>query len=76
MPKKKAPRLGKQLNVRVPEPMYERVEKCAIRLGIDSSDLIRMMLVERLSDYEERAAKAEQATAAATQPMQHPPQKS
>lgn len=56
MPKKKSGRLSKQLNVRVSEAIYDRVDAVAFKLGIDPSDLVRMILAERLPEYETRTA--------------------
>lgn len=57
MPKKKTAKLDKQLNVRVSDGIYLRVEQTANQLGIDPSDLVRMLLAENLPVYEERARK-------------------
>lgn len=62
MPKKKTAKLGKQLNVRVSDLVYERVEKTANQLGIDPSDLVRMILAESLPEYEERGRKTAEPT--------------
>jgi hypothetical protein len=57
VPRKK---LGKtrQLNVRVPTDLADRLEKTAEMLATDASHLLRLMLVEKLPEYEERARRA------------------
>lgn len=57
MPKKKGQRLEKQLAVRCSSDLYERIEQTANKLGIDPSDLVRMVLTESLPAYEDRADK-------------------
>lgn len=44
----------KQVAVRMPDPLIGRVEDTALGLGLDSSSLIRMVLVENLPRYERR----------------------
>ena len=58
MPKKRSVKLEKQLNVRVTAAMYDRVETVSNQLSIDPSDLVRIILAEQMSVYEDRAAKA------------------
>lgn len=57
MPKKKSGKLDKQLNVRVATGTYERIEHVADKLGIDPSDLVRMILNENLPTYEDRVSR-------------------
>lgn len=57
MPKKKSAKLDRQLNVRVSATIYESVEEVANALGIDGSDLVRMVLAEKLPEYAERASR-------------------
>jgi hypothetical protein len=45
------------LNVRVPEQLMGRMDRAAALLGTDRSHLLRMMLVEFLPAYEERAQR-------------------
>jgi hypothetical protein len=56
--KKRKPGATKQLNVRVPADLAERLEDTAEALGTDLSSLIRMVLVEHLGEYEERVRRA------------------
>ena len=57
--KKKSGRADKtdQINVRVSAGIKARVENAADGLGLKPSDLVRMMLVEYLHVYEDRARK-------------------
>jgi len=48
----------RQLNVRVPVDLADRLEHAAEMLATDVSHLLRMMLVEKLPEYEERGRKA------------------
>lgn len=52
------PVLTKQLNVRVPSDLYDRLEEAAVMLATDSSHLLRMMIAEKLPEYEERGRRA------------------
>jgi hypothetical protein len=55
---KKKPGKTKQINVRVPLDLAERLDKAAEMLATDASHLLRMMLVEQLPQYEERGRRA------------------
>jgi hypothetical protein len=55
---KKKPGKTKQLNVRVPQDLADRLEKAADMLATDPSHLLRLMIVEKLPEYEERGRKA------------------
>jgi hypothetical protein len=46
-------------NVRMPRALVERLGSVAKRLGVGSSALLRMILVETLPAYERRARVAE-----------------
>jgi hypothetical protein len=54
----KPPPLTRQVNVRFPEDIAERLEDAAAMLGVDSSNLLRMIVIENLPIYEERGRKA------------------
>ena len=41
-----------RLNVRVPMPLYVRINKIADRLGVDASDVVRMGLNQVLPKFE------------------------
>lgn len=49
---------GKQVNFRAPDDLAVRLEDVAEGLGLDLSNLVRMVLYENLAAYEERAAQA------------------
>ena len=55
---KKKPDKTKQLNVRVPMDLADRLEKAADMLATDASHLLRLMIVEKLPEYEERGRRA------------------
>lgn len=57
MPKKKIGKLAKQINVRVPADMYERVTAVAMAMGVDASGLTRIMYTKYLVEFEEEAEK-------------------
>jgi hypothetical protein len=58
-PKKDAtPPAMKQMNIRVPMALFDRLEKAAELLASDPSHLVRLILVEKLPEYEERARRA------------------
>jgi len=59
---KKKPQTGKgasqfshQMNIRIPDDLYGRIEKTAAALGLDETNLVRMILNENLASYEHRA---------------------
>ncbi len=60
MPKKRtqAAPASRQMAVRMPEPLAQRIETAAGHLGTDSSHLIRMVVAEHLGEYEQRAERA------------------
>lgn len=47
----------KQIAFRAPVDLVERVDKVSKQLGLDTSNFMRMLLVEQLSEYERRARK-------------------
>jgi hypothetical protein len=47
-----------QVNVRIPMSFVARLENAAEKLGIDRSNLLRIMIAEKLPEYEERARRA------------------
>ena len=53
----------RQINVRVPEDLADRLDAAADLLATDASHLLRLMLVECLPAYEERGRKAREAAA-------------
>jgi hypothetical protein len=57
MPKKRGQKLDKQLTVRVSSDLYDRIDETSNKLGIDPSDLVRMLLTENMPGYEDRADK-------------------
>jgi predicted DNA-binding protein len=46
---------GKQVNFRASDDLYARLEETADALGLDLSNLVRMVLNEHLAEYEGRA---------------------
>ena len=54
MRKKKQVKLTKQLNVRVSERTYQRVEALAFRQDIDPSDVVCIILAEHIDEHEKR----------------------
>ena len=54
MRKKRGVKLTKQLNVRVSESIYTRVDRIAFKLDVDPSDVVRMLLAEHLEEHEQR----------------------
>jgi hypothetical protein len=57
--KKKARSGSRQLAFRVPNELADRVEAVAARLGLDTSNFLRMMLLEQVGSYERRADRIE-----------------
>ncbi len=53
-----SPSDGKAINFRAPKRLAERLEHVADALGLDVSNLIRMVLSENLAEYEQRAEEA------------------
>lgn len=51
------PSEGKQINFRAPNDLSERLDAVASGLGLDVSNLVRMVLYENLDQYEERVAR-------------------
>jgi predicted DNA-binding protein len=50
---------GKQINFRASLPLAERLDRTASRLGLDVSNLVRMILIKHLPDYEAEADEIE-----------------
>jgi hypothetical protein len=50
---------SRQLAFRVPEALAQRVERVAERLGLDTSNFLRMLLLEQVGVYERRADRIE-----------------
>jgi predicted DNA-binding protein len=50
--------MTKQLNVRVPLDLAQRLDEAAKMLATDGSHLLRMMIAEKLPEYERRARVA------------------
>jgi predicted DNA-binding protein len=48
----------RQINVRMPTDLADRLDKAAEMLATDSSHLLRMILVEKLPEYEDRGRRA------------------
>ncbi len=42
------------MNFRAPMPLYERLENVSVALGLDVSNLVRMIILENLHAYERR----------------------
>ena len=60
MSKKKtgaAPHATQQMNIRVAGAIYKRIEKTAETLGLDPTNFVRMLIMENLAAYEERAER-------------------
>jgi predicted DNA-binding protein len=53
------PPIGKQINVRVPPDLSERLDRVSVALALDVSAFIRMVLAENLAVYERRAEQIE-----------------
>jgi hypothetical protein len=49
----------RQLAYRVPADLAERVERVAVRLGLDTSNFLRMLTLEKIGEYERRADRIE-----------------
>ncbi len=62
--KKKPEGKTKQLNVRVPIDLADRLEDAARLLATDASHLLRLILVENLPAYEDRGRKARRSDSA------------
>jgi hypothetical protein len=60
---KDAGRRGKQVNFRASDELFARLERVSDSLGLDLSNFVRMVLMENLPSYEERAAAIRRATA-------------
>src|SRR5262245_52656024 len=56
--KKKPGSKTRQINVRVPVDLADRLDAAAAMLATDASHLLRMILVEKLPEYEERGRRA------------------
>ena len=57
MAKKKSGKT-RQINVRMPMDLADRLDKAAEMLATDPSHLLRMILVEKLPEYEDRGRRA------------------
>jgi hypothetical protein len=57
-PRKRLAGKSRQLNVRFPVDLIDRLDKAAAMLATDTSNLLRMIVVESLPGYEERARRA------------------
>jgi hypothetical protein len=55
---KKKPVKTRQINVRVPVDLADRLDRAAAMLATDASHLLRMVLVEKLPEYEQRGRRA------------------
>jgi hypothetical protein len=55
---KKKPGKTRQINVRMPVDLAARLDKAAEMLATDASHLLRLIVVEKLPEYEERARRA------------------
>lgn len=53
------PNTGRQVNFRATDDFYGRLERVAGILGVDLSNLVRMILHENLPQYERRASQIE-----------------
>jgi hypothetical protein len=51
---------GKQVSLRMPQSLNQRLEAVADALGVDVSNLVRMVLSENLAPYERRAEQIRQ----------------
>ncbi len=56
--KPKNPEPSKQVAFRLSKPLGDRLESAADVLGLDTSNLLRMMVIEKLPEYEERGRRA------------------
>jgi hypothetical protein len=56
--KKPAGKRTRQINVRMPVDLADRLEKAAEMLASDASHLLRLIVVEKLPEYEERGRRA------------------
>jgi metal-responsive CopG/Arc/MetJ family transcriptional regulator len=52
-----------QLNVRVPVDLADRIDETAVLLATDRSHLLRIIIAEKLHEYEERARLAKKKEA-------------
>jgi hypothetical protein len=48
----------RQINVRMPTDLADRLDKAAEMLATDLSHLLRMILAEKLPEYEDRGRRA------------------
>jgi len=49
------PPVSHQMNIRVPDGLYVRIEETAAALGLDATNFLRMVIKENLAQYEQRA---------------------
>jgi hypothetical protein len=57
-PRKRKVVKTRQLNVRFPVDLVARLDRAAEMLATDTSNLLRMIVVENLPNYEERGRRA------------------
>lgn len=55
---KPTPEQSKQVAFRLPQSLVDRLEAAGDLLGLDMSNLLRMMIIEKLPEYEDRGRKA------------------
>ena len=58
MRKKREVRLQKQLTVRISDVVYTLLDDVSCKLGMLPSDLVRMILNEKLQEYVDRASRS------------------
>lgn len=61
-PQDEQPSAGRPINFRAPSDLAARLDFVAEALGLDVSNLVRMVLYENLSTYERRARQLKQET--------------
>lgn len=55
--------LSEQIGIRLTPTFRDRINRAALALGTDETNLVRMILSESLPSYEDRAARAQRPTA-------------
>lgn len=60
-PAEEQPSAGRPINFRAPPDLAARLDFVAERLGLDVSNLVRMVLYENLAAYERRARQTDAA---------------
>ena len=66
-PPQEQPSSGRQINFRAAPELASRLDRIAVVLGLDVSNLVRMILHENLATYEARADQIEGGTRSAMQ---------